>query len=435
MALIDARDRFAARREEARHADGQFGEQAHSAPELTLVADPEPQTLADILDEMNELGELDDDGVQAILDAPIVDTYTGTPFQAATLARNAELNSLLSRAGIDRDDLSEKTLGQIQEGLNQEFMRREVVADYHVRQLPPEPLPEPRTPAERDVRGAVTAIIEARGYTLAEYDPDSRAYMERWAREQQAAGGLATAAAAEVARSIKDRAESDGLERQNQIATLGELTDAVWDDAHTEDRLRAQQLIRRFRPTNYVSLKDTNAAIRGAFKDEFPGAKFSVRGNSYSGGASTDISWVDGPPEEQVKAVSDGFAGANFDGMVDLKSYHSVAGFDADGIPVSTHYAADFVFTRRDFSEEVEHEAKAFLIQAFAAEGVTFDPNERNTPRDIPQALFSRATEENGGQRAGGYGFTFRGNEHYGNELIHIASTLIANERWNARKK
>lgn len=433
MALIDATARFAARREEARHQNGTFGEQQHSAPELTLVETP--QSLEDIFEELNELGELND-----TLDAPPVDTYTGSPEEEVNAARKAALDGLLTRAGLTRDDLSEKTLGDIQNGMLREEQQAKSAAEYQARQRDAalfdwNHIPDPTTDAEREVRAAVTAIIEARGYTLEDYASDSREYMERWAREQRDAGALAEATATEVERSRVEREEADASDRDNQLASHGPLTDEVWDDALNEDRLRAQQSIRNYRPTNYVNLKDTNALIRSELK-RFPGVKFSVRGDSYSGGASTNVSYVDGPPEDQVEATAKSFAGATFDGMVDLKSYHSVADFDADGIPVSTHYAADFVFTRREFSEDVTRDAEAFLIQAFAAEGKTFDPTQRNMAHELPQAFYARATEENGGRRAGGYGYAFRGGDgHYASELVTLASTLIANERWAAREK
>ncbi|MCG2807668.1 MAG: hypothetical protein L6413_05300 [Coriobacteriia bacterium] len=417
MALIDARARFDARRENARHDNGQFGEQEHSRPELTLV---------EVFEEMNEFGELDD------LTAPPIDTYTGTPEERAAQERTRELNGLLIRAGISRENLDEKTLGDIQNGIAREQARRQSVAEYEQRQragAENDVIPEPRTPAEREVRDAVTQIIEARGYTLSEYGEESRLFMENWARERQSLGLLRSATAEEVSRSAADREESDTAERRNQDARLGALTEAVWADALYEDMLRAQQTIRNYRPNNYVNLKETNSLIRGELK-RFGAAKFSVRGSSYSGGASTDISWVDGPPEDEVKAAARKFAGASFDGMTDMKSYHSAPDFDAAGVPVSTHYAADFVFTRREFSEETTRDATAFLVQAFAAEGKTFDPNNRNAAHDLPQAFYARATEENGGNYLRG-AFS---SQHYPNELVHIASTMLANERWAARR-
>ena len=238
----------------------------------------------------------------------------------------------------------------------------------------------------------------------------------------------------QIYRSKSEREEDDKAEHLSQIASLGTDIDAAYEEALEEHRLRGLQRIRNLRPTTRVSLKDANALIRADLK-QFAGVKFSVRGDSYSGGASTRVNYVDGPPLDEVEPVAKAFAGASFDGMIDLKSYHSAASFDADGVPVSVHYAADFVFVDREFSDDVKRDAEAFLVQAFAAEGKTFDPNERNTSHELPQAFYQRATEENGGIRKGGFGYSFRGTEHYSNELIHMASSMLANERWAASQK
>lgn len=490
MALIDATARFAARREAARHQDGRFGEQEHSAPEIGLVTEATPlpyaqlfdqwkaeggsdltaddaiqilaadtaeeqdrvrrewsawlsaqaqaPSLEQIFEEMNELGELDD--AAAVLAAPTVDTYTGSPEERENQRRNRELNSLLTRAGIERDDLNEDVLAQIQDGMHREEQQKKSMAEHAARRAllaeTDDSLPEPRTELDRTIRAGVTAIIEARGYTLDDYSRDGVEYMERWARSQAHDENFAELIAAEAERSLAERLEEERIDRQNQDARLGPLTDDVWDEALQEDGLRAQQQIRKYRPTKYVSLKDTNVAIRADLKQAFGKAKFSVVGDSYSGGASTTVRYVDGPPEDKVKEIVEGYAGASFDGMTDTQSYHSVAGFDENGVPLDTHYGANYVFTSREFSDDVKQEAEAFLIKAFQDEGVTFDPTQRNASFQIPQAIYARATEENGGQRAGGSGYNFRSAyDHYAGELVAIASTLIANERWAAQGK
>ena len=484
MALIDATDRFAARREAARRQSGQFGEQEHSAPEIGLAAElpatdtsyvqlfdqwedagnadlttddvinilsadgtadaevirreweewnaaRQTPTLEQVFAEMNELGDLDED-----LTAPEVDTYTGTQEQRDHDRRVRELNDLLGRAGIERDELSEKTLAEIQDGMLREEQQKASYAAYQARQahLPDEDaLPVPRTPDAVAARKAATQIIEARGSTLDEYHPESLQYLENWAREQIVNGTFDAAVAEEVARSKADRDERDAEDRNDQDIANGPLTDEVWDAAVAEDRLRAQQRIRKYRPTNYVNLKETNKIIRGELKDAFGTHKFSVVGDSYAGGSSTNIRYIDGPPEHEVKDVSGSFIGSTFDGMTDSKSYHDTPEFDADGIPVSTHYTFDHVFTRREFSDSVKSEAERFLIEAYAQQGETFDPTERGRYLNPPQALYNRAGEAQ--RETGVYGYSLRGGDQSAAEMVAIASTLIADERWAKRKK
>ena len=69
-----------------------------------------------------------------------------------------------------------------------------------------------------------------------------------------------------------------------------------------------------------LSVAETAKVIRATLKPRFPGVRFSVRSKSYSGGASIDISWQDGPRTKDVEAITDGFEGRSFDGMNDLAS-------------------------------------------------------------------------------------------------------------------
>lgn len=70
----------------------------------------------------------------------------------------------------------------------------------------------------------------------------------------------------------------------------------------------------------YLRVAETAKLVRAALKPAFPGVTFSVRSSSYSGGASIDVSWTDGPTVGAVTRVAGPFAGAGFDGMIDLKT-------------------------------------------------------------------------------------------------------------------
>lgn len=112
--------------------------------------------------------------------------------------------------------------------------------------------------------------------------------------------------------------------------------------------------------TRYLSVAETAKLVRAALADKFPGVKFSVRSKSYSGGASIDISWIDGPTAEEVKNVSSKFEGATFDGMIDLKEYHRSI-WNGEEV----HFGADYIFENRSLSnglflKTVESVAKDF---------------------------------------------------------------------------
>lgn len=72
----------------------------------------------------------------------------------------------------------------------------------------------------------------------------------------------------------------------------------------------------------YVSYADTARLIRSALKLAFPGVRFSVTSKSYSGGGSVRVRYIDGPSKDKVDAALDGFAGSDFDGMIDMSFSH-----------------------------------------------------------------------------------------------------------------
>lgn len=96
----------------------------------------------------------------------------------------------------------------------------------------------------------------------------------------------------------------------------------------------------------YVNVAETAKLVRQALKESFPGVKFSVRSDSYSGGASIRVRYEDGPAAKLVEAVAKQFEGGYFDGMIDYKGsvYHQM-----DGQPVK--FGADFIFVNRDHSD------------------------------------------------------------------------------------
>ena len=97
--------------------------------------------------------------------------------------------------------------------------------------------------------------------------------------------------------------------------------------------------------TRYLSCAETAKLVRKALKEGFPGVKFSVRSKVYSGGASISVGWMDSPTEKAVEEVTEQFQGADFDGMIDLKTYRKSY---LNGERVS--FGADFIFCNRDYS-------------------------------------------------------------------------------------
>jgi hypothetical protein len=111
----------------------------------------------------------------------------------------------------------------------------------------------------------------------------------------------------------------------------------------------------------YVSAKDTAKLIRQALRAGWPSVKFSVRTHTYAGGASVDVSWTDGPTEAEVRATTDRYRGASFDGMRDLKEFHDTVLVDDQGRPELVHFGAHFVGTERRVSDGLVAAGTALL--------------------------------------------------------------------------
>lgn len=125
--------------------------------------------------------------------------------------------------------------------------------------------------------------------------------------------------------------------------------------------------------TTYVSCADTAKQMRLMLKAEFPGVKFSVRSDTYAGGASIRVYWLDGPTEDAVKAKVRVYEGASFDGMIDLKTYaEPTLVANTDGTVEEVSWGSDYVFCNRHLSPEFEAELKAKFEERYGHEYVAY---------------------------------------------------------------
>ena len=86
----------------------------------------------------------------------------------------------------------------------------------------------------------------------------------------------------------------------------------------------------------YLSVAQTAKLVRRELKKQFPGVKFSVRSKKYSGGASINVNWADGPLSKEVDAVVKPYEGGGFDGMIDM-AWHRTHYLRADGSVLVHH--------------------------------------------------------------------------------------------------
>ncbi|MCX3307495.1 hypothetical protein ORN12_00465 [Pantoea vagans] len=97
--------------------------------------------------------------------------------------------------------------------------------------------------------------------------------------------------------------------------------------------------------------------IRKELKAKFPGVKFSVRKCSYD---SVSVNWIDGPTEEDVKAVTDKYKDSYFDGMQDM-SVSCASPFNR------IYGGVGYVFTERDYSDGMKQKVVDMVSKKFSS--------------------------------------------------------------------
>ncbi len=70
----------------------------------------------------------------------------------------------------------------------------------------------------------------------------------------------------------------------------------------------------------YVPVTETARRIRDALGKAFPGQKFCVKSDSYSGGSSVTITWYDGPASKKVDAIVNQFEDVRRDQFGEISS-------------------------------------------------------------------------------------------------------------------
>ena len=114
----------------------------------------------------------------------------------------------------------------------------------------------------------------------------------------------------------------------------------------------ARPVVEPIRATRSLSCKETAKLVRQALKERFPGVKFSVRSDSYAGGASISVNWTDGPTSSMVDEVLNIYEGAGFDSMTDMKTYNEPTLMALpDGNVEALSFGADYVQGSRRISD------------------------------------------------------------------------------------
>ena len=163
--------------------------------------------------------------------------------------------------------------------------------------------------------------------------------------------------------------------------------------------------------TEYVNVVGTAKLIRTALKTKFPGTKFSVTSSKYAGGASIDVTYMDGPTGKEVEAVVKPYSGKGFDGMIDM-AYYLTSYMLKDGTVVfgktegttgsagvvpaheepmpegakKIRFGADYVFVHRTYSVAVKQTALKEVAEKYGyPEWANLEVKEGYDSAQIPE--------------------------------------------------
>ena len=106
------------------------------------------------------------------------------------------------------------------------------------------------------------------------------------------------------------------------------------------------------------SLITATKNMRTELKVAFPGVKFSIKSERYSGGDSVRVQWTDGPKNSAVMGIVKKYQDGHFDGMTDYYEYSNDPFTDFFG-------GAKYVFAQRECSDALKAKARAVVLERY----------------------------------------------------------------------
>jgi hypothetical protein len=119
--------------------------------------------------------------------------------------------------------------------------------------------------------------------------------------------------------------------------------------------------------TRHIDAKETAVMLRTALKAAFPGVKFSVRKGNGTGSAWLSVSWVDGPTDTVVAALTNRYKGSEWN-LNNNDSYTRnpdvLMAFEGTELPEEIHFSCAGINMYRDMSDDAEAKMTTFISAA-----------------------------------------------------------------------
>ena len=97
------------------------------------------------------------------------------------------------------------------------------------------------------------------------------------------------------------------------------------------------------------------AILRAELKKTYPRIKFKVTSQSYTGGNSLDVSWINGPTDDAVQSIADKYQYGKFDSMTDCYNYNS----EFSGVGVK------YVFAQRTVTDDIKNQIENTILENY----------------------------------------------------------------------
>ena len=145
-------------------------------------------------------------------------------------------------------------------------------------------------------------LVETGAYTEEEIAAEFPYAFKTWEEEEkdERPGAPMTAKQVEIYRAVKvANEEKKRRETEEKNRKFHEAVEAL--------RKRYSYIPCPKTDGKYLRTGEVSRNLRAVLKHEFPGVKFSVTSNSFSGGDSVRVKWVDGPTHAAVNRIVDAF--------------------------------------------------------------------------------------------------------------------------------
>ena len=189
--------------------------------------------------------------------------------------------------------------------------------------------------------------------------------------------------------SIEDGiAEADEIKQALAAAEAKKKADEAEQLRRTNERAEKRTALPKIYPWLKVADRKVSTHALGAanlkteLQREFPGVKFSVKSESYSGGDAIRVRWDFGPTTDEIAKFTDKYREGDFDGMTDSYDYNH------DNVWPDVFGGSKYVTESRCFGEDLYEQVGRALcaLQHIAYEGqFTRHLLGQNCDRDLSQ--------------------------------------------------